>query len=81
MRSGNTNEALKQMESRLDDEIIALSALVPEQADPKKQAGYIRALKRVREYRAAHPWKSDSPEVNQEVAEALASIPEQEGKN
>ncbi len=76
LREGNTNNAIEVLENRLDGGIIGLSSALPEQSDPKKRAAYVRLLKRVRDYRAAHPWKSDSPEVQEAVAKALAGIPD-----
>jgi hypothetical protein len=75
LRAGDTTNAIETLENRLDGGIIGLSAVLPEQRDPKKRAAYVRLLRNVRDYRAAHPWKSASPEVQEAVANALAGIP------
>jgi len=76
LRSGDTNEAIEVLENRLDRGIIELSAVLPEETDQEKRAAYIRVLNKVRDYRAQHPWKSTiSPEVDKDVAKALANIP------
>jgi hypothetical protein len=80
LRTGDTNEAIEMLEFRLDSEIIALSALASEETDAKKRAGYIRALTRVRDYRAAHPRKTDTPEIDQGVAEAFAWVSRETSK-
>jgi hypothetical protein len=61
------------LESRLDGELIALGNLAAEETDEKKRASYIGALMRVRDYRVAHPRKTNSPEIDQSVADVLAS--------
>jgi hypothetical protein len=77
LRAGDTTNAIETLENRLDGGIIELSAALPEQRDQKKRAAYVRLLKKVRDYRAAHPWKSASPEVQGAVAKALAEIPDE----
>ena len=77
LRAGNPAHAIETLESRLDGGIIMLSAVLPEERDQKMRAAYVRLLKKVRDYRAAHPWKSDSPEVQEAVAKALAEIPDE----
>jgi len=74
LRTGDTNEAIEMLEVRLDFEIIALSALASEETDAEKRGGYIRALAHIRDYRAAHPRKTDSPDIDQGVADALGSV-------
>jgi hypothetical protein len=76
-RSGDTNIALETLESRLDMAIIGWAAQVRETTDSKKREGYVRALARVHAYRTAHPRRTDSPEIDGAVAQALsvASIP------
>ena len=77
LRAGDTTNAIETLENRLDVGIVQLRALVPEQRDQKKRAAYVRMLKKVRDYRAAHPWKSASPEVQGAVAKALEEIPDE----
>jgi hypothetical protein len=78
LRAGNTNGAIEVLENRLDEGIIELSAILPEQRDEKKRAAYVRTLMTVRDYRATHPWRSTiSSELEQNVAKALANIPEE----
>ena len=76
-RSGDTNIALETLESRLDMAVIQLAAQGRETTDSKKREGYVRALARVRAYRATYPRKTDSPEIDDAVAQALsvASFP------
>lgn len=78
LRAGNTNEAIATLENHMDSQIMALGALAAEQREEKKRASYIRALRRVSDYRVAHPWKSSSPEVQEVVGDAL-SIPDKGG--
>ncbi len=73
LRRGDTNGVIEMLELRLDSEVIALSTLASDEADAKKRAGYMRALRRVRDYRATHPRKTDSPEIDRHVAASLAS--------
>jgi hypothetical protein len=80
LRSGDTNEVIETLEMRLDSGIITLRALALEEANAKKHAGYMRALERVRDYRTKHPRKTDSPETDQLVADALASISKMRSK-
>ena len=77
LRAGDTNSAVETLENRLDVGVILLSAVVPEQKDAKKRAAYVRLLKKARDYRAAHPWKSSSPEIQEAVARALAEVPDE----
>jgi hypothetical protein len=80
LRTGDTNEAIEMLEFRLDGEIVVLSALASEETDAKMRASYVRALTRVRDYRAAHPRKTDSLEIDQGVADALASASKETSK-
>jgi len=80
IRKGDIAEATEWLESRLDGQVIELSGLVPEEADQKKRAGYLRALTRVRDYRTAYPRKSDSPDLDRGVADALSTVEKGGGK-
>jgi len=75
IRSGDTNEAIELLESRLDLEVVIASSLVDEQTNQKNRAAYVRLLKKVRDYRIAHPRKTGSAQLDQSVEEALSSIP------
>jgi hypothetical protein len=75
LRSGNTNEAIELLESRLDIQTIKLRGLATSEPDTKKRAAHLRALYRIREYRSKFPRKTDSPELDKSVAEALSSAP------
>ncbi|MEI8291021.1 MAG: hypothetical protein WCH99_16270 [Verrucomicrobiota bacterium] len=80
LRTGDTNGAIEMLEFRLDSEIVALSALAAEETDAKKRASYIRALIRIRDYRVAHPRKTDAPEIDQGVANAFAWVSKEASK-
>jgi hypothetical protein len=74
LRAGDTNEAIDLLEIQLDGAIIQLSAMVPEERDEKMKAAYVRALTRVREYRAAYPRKTGIADLDEGVVDALSSF-------
>ena len=79
IRNGNTNEAIELLETRLDNEVLIARLLVEEQNNQTNRAAYIRLLKKVREYRTAHPRKIGTMEIDQSVGEALTSLSQQVG--
>ncbi len=71
LRSGRTNDAIKLLETRLDDALITFCA----PSDGPRDSKYDKNLKMAKEYRTKYPHTSGVPEVDTAVSRAFDSLP------
>ena len=71
LRSGETNKAIDALEGQMDGEILAFAAMKQNVPIASLKASDVRLIKRVRDYRAAHPY-SENPDINWTVASILS---------
>jgi hypothetical protein len=74
LRAGETNDAVKSLETLMDGDILGLGAFVREMPADESRADDIKLLVAVRDYRAAHPWKAGIPEVDKGMAEVFSLV-------
>ena len=75
LHAGDTNQALETLETSLDGDILVFGSLIRDTPVDKRKLEDVRLLKAVRNYRAAHPWKSEGyPDVDSGVADVLALV-------
>ncbi len=71
LRSGDVEDAVELLESRMDDDLIAIE---PDgRISERTMAGIRGAITAVRHYRDLHPRMSNRPHVDGMVAEVLAA--------
>jgi hypothetical protein len=69
LRSGQTNDAMRMLETRLDAALLTFAA----SSDGSRDANYNKSLKMAREYRAKYPHTSGIPEIDNSVTRAFSS--------
>ena len=71
LRSGQTNEALRLLESRLDGALASFG----HSADPEVLERYVRILQNAKAYRMKYPHKSAEPIIDAAIQRAFESLP------
>ena len=71
LRAGRSKEGMEMLEARLDAAAIGLSGAVRDTQDPERQTNSLRALERIRDYRAQYPRHTGNSNVDHAVAQAL----------
>ena len=69
LRAGDTNQAIDALEQQMDGQILQFAAMKLDVPLAKLKPSDVRLITRVRDYRAAHPYREDL-----EVDRAVASI-------
>lgn len=72
LRSGNTNQALTNLEDGLDGDIIGLYAVLKDDPRGEHSKSYRTLLNRIQEYRVNFPHKTADPKFDAQIAEILA---------
>jgi len=73
IRSGNTNTA-QSLENQYDVTIALLGKDLVERQGKKWDQGVLTTLELARDYRRKFPWKSASPDIDQQVTEAFSLL-------
>jgi hypothetical protein len=68
LRSGQTNDAIRLLETRLDAALLAFGAT----SDGPRDTNYDKSLKMAKEYRAKYPHTSGVPEIDNGVTRAFS---------
>jgi len=71
LRAGEANRAIETLELQMNSEIISYAAMKRHVPVASLNASEVRFIKRVRDYRAVHPYSED-PEIDQSVAGILS---------
>ena len=71
LRNSDTNGAINLLETLLDGDLISLHGALESVPPAKRDAMYVKALKRARDYRAQYPHSSGHATVNAAVSDAL----------
>jgi hypothetical protein len=74
MRAGDTNSVFESLENRLDMAVIFADAFLEEDPMSERSRNWERWLRRVADYRAAHPYQSDITNVTAAVTDVLAGV-------
>ena len=75
LRAGERERALEVLEARMDDALIPFDPATPYPGLTGDTTGEIdKALREVRDYRAAHPRKSSRPHVDAMVGNLLSRV-------
>jgi hypothetical protein len=74
LRSGDTNAVFEALENDLDLRVIALRAILDESPRIERGKNYTNLLRRVAEYRSAHPHHNEISNVDEMVTQALNSV-------
>lgn len=75
LRAGKTNEAATTLETSMDGDILFFGSYIRDVRPEDRRAEDTKLLMKVRDYRAAHPWKSAGyPEIDKGVAEVFALV-------
>jgi hypothetical protein len=73
LRTGDTNGMAELLESQMDSQIMVFGAMIQDLPADQLQPWDLRLLTQLREYRAAHPRKTNRPEIDHLVAGVLSS--------
>jgi hypothetical protein len=72
LRAGKTNEAAETLETLMDGDILGFGSFVRDVPADEHRTTDMKLLSTVRDYRAAHPWKSAGyPDIDKGVAEVF----------
>lgn len=75
LRASKTNEAAGTLETLMDGDILAFGSFVRDVPPDDHRAADMKLLTRVRDYRAANPWKAAGyPDIDTGVAEVFALV-------
>src|SRR6185436_6017762 len=74
LRSGDTNAVFTALEADLDMSVVSLRAILNEHSHAKYAKNYTNLLRRVAEYRSAHPYHNGNSNIDAMVTEALNSV-------
>jgi hypothetical protein len=74
IHSGDTNEAIQTLEEDLDTKILLIGAAFEGTPVAQRDKGGMSRIRWLRTERAAHPWKSSYPGMNEEVARILSLV-------
>jgi hypothetical protein len=75
LRAGERDRAVEQLETSMDDALIPFDPAMPYRGLTDNTTGEIsKALREVRDYRAAHPRKSSRPHVDAMVGNLLSRV-------
>ena len=74
LRSGDTNAVFEDLESRLDNSVVSLRALLDEQPHAEHAKNYTNLLRRIADYRSAHPYRNSNSNFDEMVTAALNSV-------
>jgi hypothetical protein len=75
LRAGKTNEAAETLETLMDGDILVFGSFLRDSPADSSRPEEIRLLTTVRDYRAAHPWKSPAyPDIDKGVADVFALV-------
>lgn len=75
LRAGKTNEAAETLETLMDGDILVFGSFIGDVRPEERRAADTKLLTTVRDYRAAHPWKSTGyPDIDKGVADAFALV-------
>ncbi len=72
LRAGDTNQVAELLESQLDAQILLLGTVLQDMPAAQRPAADFQILSQLRDYRAAHPRKTNRPEIDQKVAGTLS---------
>ena len=73
LRAGDTNGTTELLENQMDNQIMVLGAMIQDVPPDQLQPWDLQLLVQLRAYRAAHPRKTNRPEIDQIVARVLSS--------
>src|SRR5438445_6552030 len=74
LRSGDTNAVFDALENNLDVSVFSLRAILDEHPYAKYAKNYTNLLRRVAEYRLAHPHHNLDSNIDEMVTAALNSV-------
>jgi hypothetical protein len=74
LRSGDTNAVFEALEDNLDMNVISLRALLDEYPHAEHANNYTNLLRRIAEYRSAHPYRNSNSNFDEMVTDALKSV-------
>ena len=79
LRAGNTNGAIKLLESDLDGALIGLGASIPDIPPSRHDPLYLKAVQLARDYRAKFPRTDNPPEVTEAITRTFNLLDEKSG--
>ena len=71
LRSGETNDAIEALELEMNGKIFSFAMMKQNVSVANLKASDVQLIKRVREYRAAHPY-SENPDIDRTIASILS---------
>jgi hypothetical protein len=74
LHSGEQESALTVLEIKLDTDVIQMGSFLEEIPQSRRNADHLGILKLAREYRAKHPHKSASAEIDKNINRAFALV-------
>ena len=74
LRSGDTNAVFEMLENDLDMRVVALRSILDAHPGINHAKNYTNLLRRIAEYRSAHPHHSEISNVDEMVTQALDSV-------
>jgi hypothetical protein len=74
IHAGDTNAAIERLESELDTQILYIGAVTEATPVSERDKQWLSRIRWLRNYRADHPRKTETPAIDEQVAHFLSLV-------